>query len=167
MLKCPKCGHENRPGTFSCEKCFWLLDGEKETIKVSDELRQELSTAYLSYHGNSIELELPPDALQLHFESTHKSVTLMPNDKPYLIGRSNTTNSFLNVDLTPHKGEELGVSRRHATLYRVREGWFIEDLGSTNGTWINEHRLGTNERYIVQSGDILQFGLLIVQVQIR
>jgi len=166
MIKCQKCGHENRPGTFSCDNCSWLLDDGMETIKVSDELRQEINSAYNTQHHHNPNIALPPQALRLTFESTHKSITLSPNNKPYLIGRRNATNSFLSVDLTAHNGDELGVSRRHATLYQVKEGWYIEDLGSTNGTTINDHRLGKKERYIVQSGDLLQFGLLIAQVEI-
>jgi diguanylate cyclase (GGDEF)-like protein len=30
------------------------------------------------------------------------------------------------------------VSRRHARVFRVEEQWFVEDLGSTNGSYIND-----------------------------
>jgi pSer/pThr/pTyr-binding forkhead associated (FHA) protein len=29
------------------------------------------------------------------------------------------------------------VSRRHATLKKAEATWTLEDLGSTNGTWVN------------------------------
>lgn len=167
MLKCPQCGHENRPGTFCCDNCLWLLSDEgSDTIKVSEELRQELNTAYDSYHAHNLETHLPPQALRMVFETSSKSITLLPKDKPYLIGRRAQTNSYLTIDLSPHNAEDLGVSRRHAMLYMSKKQWFIEDLGSTNGTFINEHRLGKKERYIVQGGDLLQFGLLTALVQI-
>jgi len=166
MLKCPKCGHDNRPGTFSCDNCSWVLDDGLETIKVSDELMQELSSAYSLRHIHNPDIKLPPQALRLVVEASHKTITLMPNEKPYLVGRRTATNSYLNVDLSVHNGEELGVSRRHAILYQTEEGWIVEDLESTNGTIINDHRLGKKELYIIQTGDLLRFGLLAMQVQI-
>jgi hypothetical protein len=34
-----------------------------------------------------------------------------------------------------------GVSRRHARLYHGPKGWMLEDLGSTNGTWLEGARV--------------------------
>ena len=45
------------------------------------------------------------------------------------------------------------VSRRHARLMYSDDAWTIEDLGSTNGTWINERPLGRGEKRPVKEGD--------------
>ena len=45
------------------------------------------------------------------------------------------------------------VSRRHAI---VRDGPVIEDLGSTNGTWVNGRRIAAAEP--LHHGDVVQFG---------
>lgn len=50
---------------------------------------------------------------------------------------------------------ESSVSRRHAELRRVREGWLVVDRGSTNGTWVNGRRVA---RAHVGDGDELQLG---------
>jgi hypothetical protein len=42
------------------------------------------------------------------------------------------------------------VSREHAAIVREGEGWFIEDLGSSNGTWLRRERI-TRRR--VEDGD--------------
>jgi pSer/pThr/pTyr-binding forkhead associated (FHA) protein len=52
--------------------------------------------------------------------------------------------------------DERTVSRRHAALRRVENGWLLEDLGSTNGTRINGKRV--MKRVRVTSGDLLGFG---------
>jgi diguanylate cyclase (GGDEF)-like protein len=49
-----------------------------------------------------------------------------------------------------------GVSRRHARLAQQSDGsWLIEDLGSTNGTWVNEERVASR---VLQDGDQLGVG---------
>jgi hypothetical protein len=47
------------------------------------------------------------------------------------------------------------VSRRHAEVERVEDGWMVRDLHSENGTWVNGERIW--ERRIVD-GDEVQFG---------
>jgi len=48
------------------------------------------------------------------------------------------------------------VSRLHARLDRVADGIRVEDLGSTNGTWVNGERLKGPR--VVRPGDDLRFG---------
>ncbi len=49
------------------------------------------------------------------------------------------------------------ISRRHAHLYLVDDTIFIEDLNSTNGTFVNGDRLEEHARQL-QDGDIVAFG---------
>ncbi len=42
------------------------------------------------------------------------------------------------LDLEPHGGSQAGVSRQHARIYRAGGRWYLEDLNSTNGTFVNE-----------------------------
>ncbi|TAK13217.1 MAG: FHA domain-containing protein [Anaerolineae bacterium] len=48
------------------------------------------------------------------------------------------------------------VSRKHAHLVRVAEGYALEDLGSTNGTFINEVRI--NGQVMLQPGQMVRMG---------
>lgn len=47
------------------------------------------------------------------------------------------------------------VSGVHALLQQTQTGWWIEDLGSTNGTWINGKRINTS---LLLPDDVLQIG---------
>lgn len=56
------------------------------------------------------------------------------------IGRWDADNGiFPDVDLDAHD-TDAKVSRRHARIVRRNGGYFIEDLGSTNGTYVNRGR---------------------------
>jgi FHA domain-containing protein len=42
------------------------------------------------------------------------------------------------------------VSREHAAIVRAEDGWWIEDLGSANGTWFQQQRV---QRRRIDDGD--------------
>jgi predicted component of type VI protein secretion system len=52
--------------------------------------------------------------------------------------------------------EDPEVSRRHAEVRPAEGAVEVEDLGSTNGTWVNENRIGGPTR--VAQGDIIRIG---------
>jgi pSer/pThr/pTyr-binding forkhead associated (FHA) protein len=56
------------------------------------------------------------------------------------------------------------VSRHHATLTLAEDGAWIEDVGSTNGTFVNGAPLSRDSRNRVQDGDTLKFGSVTVRL---
>jgi hypothetical protein len=54
--------------------------------------------------------------------------------------------------------EEDSVSSRHAIIRHEGGRWWVEDLGSTNGTFVNDLRV--SGRTPLQHGDIVQVGLV-------
>jgi pSer/pThr/pTyr-binding forkhead associated (FHA) protein len=59
----------------------------------------------------------------------------------FLIGRGK------HCDLIINSGK---VSREHAAITREGSTWFIEDLGSSNGTWYDKRRISRRQ---IQEGD--------------
>jgi pSer/pThr/pTyr-binding forkhead associated (FHA) protein len=53
-------------------------------------------------------------------------------------------------------------SNLHARLFRLDGDLWAEDLGSTNGTWVNTVRIG--ERTRLEKGDLLQVGGTVFEV---
>jgi pSer/pThr/pTyr-binding forkhead associated (FHA) protein len=51
--------------------------------------------------------------------------------------------------------DDVTVSRNHALLVRRRDGLYIDDLGSLNGTYVNRHRI---ESHLLDDGDEIQIG---------
>lgn len=51
--------------------------------------------------------------------------------------------------------DNLAVSGEHAALQVIGQDYFIEDLNSTNGTYINEQKI---KRQILKNGDTVEIG---------
>src|SRR5205809_883272 len=75
--------------------------------------------------------------------------------------------THLNVDLEPYCGRERGVSRIHAVIRRAEDGFMVEDLMSSNGTWLNGTALRPFTPRRLKSGDRLRLGLLEITVYFR
>lgn len=58
------------------------------------------------------------------------------------------------------------ASRRQFMLRRTPAGWEVRDLDSTNGTYVNGHRLRPNQAHILVPGDRLAVGSLSFTVQV-
>lgn len=56
------------------------------------------------------------------------------------------------------------VSARHARLYFHQSQWWLEDLNSTNGTYLNDERLTTPA--VIVSGDEIRCGEKTFRVEI-
>lgn len=56
------------------------------------------------------------------------------------------------------------VSRSHGIFIPVANHWFYKDLGSTNGSWLNERRLAPDTFQIIRPGDLLQIADCLLQV---
>ncbi|MBZ0101071.1 MAG: FHA domain-containing protein, partial [Thermoanaerobaculia bacterium] len=58
--------------------------------------------------------------------------------------------------------EDRAVSRRHARLEQAVDGWWIEDLGSRGGTWLNGRAITRRQR--LTDGDRLGIGQSVLAV---
>lgn len=52
------------------------------------------------------------------------------------------------------------ISRQHAILLSCGSVWLCQDVGSTNGSWINGLKLPVNQWHLLRSGDDLQLANL-------
>jgi pSer/pThr/pTyr-binding forkhead associated (FHA) protein len=76
----------------------------------------------------------------------------VPVDRPWLVvGRGRGADLVL---------AEATISRAHAAFGFDAEGFFVQDLGSTNGTLVNGER---QKRVRLASGDEIQMGKLLLR----
>lgn len=82
-----------------------------------------------------------------------------------LIGRSDPVTGIMpDIDLTP-VDTSRSVSRRHAKIVRQGDGYAIlEEVGTVNGTFVNEQRIPTGVPVPIVHGDQLKIGLIQMRV---
>ena len=68
---------------------------------------------------------------------------------PFTIGKLESSSDAVLPEST--------ISRMHARIYEQEEGFFLEDLNSTNGTFLNESRLPAYRKMPLKEGDHLRF----------
>ncbi len=86
----------------------------------------------------------------------------------YLIGREDPVSGiYPEVDTTRSNGDAAGVSRRHAELIQQGSQWFLLDLNSTNGSFVNNQRVAPHTRHPLQPGDQIRLGKWVGAFQVQ
>ena len=109
----------------------------------------------------SVDITEPPDPekmanIILKLTQTGQEFSIV-NQAELTVGRARK-NEIPTIDLTPYGGRQAGVSRQHGRLLHKDNQWFVEDLSSTNGTFVNGAKIPPHHFIPVQKGDTLRFG---------
>ncbi|MDX9953603.1 MAG: FHA domain-containing protein [Anaerolineae bacterium] len=164
-IVCPSCQHVNLPGTLFCLQCGTYLPsgGPLRTEQFPDQHPQRAKPR----GGDEAEDEQQALGIEVEVLRTHRKV-LLSADSEILVGRLDAAHGvFPELDLTADSGLEHGISRRHARMYTRHGKWYIEDLDSTNGTFVNDERLTAYLPYVVGDGDILTLGTLGLRINFQ
>jgi serine/threonine-protein kinase len=138
MVYCGFCGGRIAYDDVYCAHC-----GQRQPLAVaSAALKSARATAKLVVMGTT-ELD---SSFQLHKENS-------------LVGRSDPHSQiFPEVDLSKFD-PQTKISRRHARIFRKGDVYLVEDLGSVNGTVLNDAlRLAPHQPRALESGDKLRLG---------
>ncbi|TES93380.1 MAG: FHA domain-containing protein [Anaerolineales bacterium] len=104
------------------------------------------------------------EAVALYFLDTGQVLDL-ENDREYTLGRLYEGQPVVpDIDLTPFKAYEWGISRLHSSINTSTDHVTVKDLGSSNGTWHAGERLEPNVPITLQHGDIFLLGKLRIQI---
>jgi pSer/pThr/pTyr-binding forkhead associated (FHA) protein len=103
---------------------------------------------------------LPPGSFAL-FVMDFEEPIVLKNQPKIVIGRdTQMLNTATTLDLSRYGDLALGISRHHAQIHYADEIYSVEDLGSTNGTWLNRRRLNPGQTYPLHNDDQLWLGPL-------
>ncbi len=158
---CLNCNTRYRPDDLYCGVCGCILphalNAERTyhvTVRQEQPVDVQWGTAYFHAHAH----------LYLRPENGDQVIPISFSSPMVILGRQTITEP-VDIDLGPFGGIELGVSRRHAQISRLRDGLEIADLNSSNGTFLNRDRLVPGRAYPLRNRAVLQLGKLVLRVQ--
>lgn len=141
---CGQCGQKLKPENHFCANCG--APCKTGTPSTSASVPSALSASLVLIGANK------------------QPISFIISKDNNLVGRLDTNRGiFPDIDLSPYD-KEGKISRRHAVIHRANDKYTLEDLGSTNGTTINDSdRLEPKKVYEIKSGDDVQLGELAMK----
>ena len=164
---CPVCKHKNELEAVVCDSCGAALDdpfadpGAKTKTTDMPAVSPERMRAWAID-----ETGVPVTGIAVYLEGAFSPAHI--DSRPeFVLGRKVEGTSESLLDLAPFGGYHLGLSRRHAVIRRTEQGYELIDLGSVNGTWLNNERLVPHQGYPLTSGSHLRLGSMRLYVLYR
>lgn len=190
MIACDRCNTENLDGSQYCDECGAPLGAngsapkfsseeiassssvdrmmsESPEVAADSEVSQESVNKGNGKRRDAV-LDLDDAHAKLVIERGRSAGKQFPlSDDESQIGRWDADGGiFPDVDLDADD-PEAKVSRRHARIMRHDNQYFVEDLGSTNGTFINRgRRLLPGDRQPLRDGDEIIVGKTFLRFHI-
>lgn len=158
---CPSCGATNPAGEAFCSSCGASLQGAPAPVQTPP----PAPAAPSEPPQPAPAAPAAPEALQarLIVEANNQEFDLSGKDN-ITVGREDAvSNIYPDVDLTPHGGEEGGVSRLHAHIFVENGQYMVEDENSTNFTFLNRQRLAAKTPTPLHDNDELRFGRVLLR----
>lgn len=180
MLLCSNCGTKNPSSSQFCDECGAKLGKaqdprnsladyvppSKAPFTVSREIRKVESLD--QPRSNGISQTGAMNAALVIERGGNQGTEFKLTGTEAIVGRWDADNGvFPEVDLDIHDGEAK-VSRRHARIKLLEGQYVVEDLGSTNGTYINRgRRLLPGMPQPISDGDELIVGKTFLRFRVK
>lgn len=168
MQTCPSCGAQNPAGEAFCSNCGANMLGTPAPAAVDATAAPAAPAAMPAPDVSAAPVmpaatAAPALVARLIVEADNQEFDLSGKDN-VTIGREDAvSNIFPDVDLTPHGGEEGGVSRLHARIFVENGQYMLEDENSTNFTFLNRQRLAGKTPTPLHDNDEIKLGRVLLR----
>ncbi len=164
---CSACGFKNLPGETFCERCGVQLAPVQSLPPIAPRLipGSQITKPPIAVFpsGTSQEVYQTQPGKPV-IQGQNFTIPIPAGRVEILIGRVDQDQAiYPDIDLAPFGGEMAGVSRQHARLIIQGKQFFLEDLYSTNFTFLNHQKLKPGIQFPLKSGDKVEFGKMQVE----
>jgi hypothetical protein len=175
MIQCPQCGESVQDDAVFCGNCGYNLQQNKTSVEIPEipVVIESEKTEQLEVNQWIQESEKPPLKIEsevqqeikvepispttfLHHVQTEQNLELPKDAKVVYLGRPNKETPP-DIDVSALPNSDI-VSRVHAHICLEDDGYYLEDMGSANGTYVNGQRLLQGDRYRLTPGDRFSLG---------
>src|SRR5258706_2872234 len=132
---------------------------KQEVENPSLQTKQLRGTAALDYIAGA-----PRNDTIIIFVEGHREPIGAVVSPQVMLGRQGGKTNRTYIDLGSHGSFDKGGSRNHASIKQVNKRFMIEDMGSSNGTFVNGRGLKPHEVYPITNGDEVRLGELRMHV---
>lgn len=139
---CPSCREKNPVDEMMCINCMAdisnipIVDEELSKINETPEDSSKIETSQEASNTDMTVVEVPKITLR----GKNFIIEVFSGD---IVGRHEKGKEYI--------GEYKTVSRKHAKFFKQAGSWYVEDLGSTNGVYVNGRRINSPE--VIKKGD--------------
>ncbi|WP_062381061.1 FHA domain-containing protein FhaB/FipA [Demequina pelophila] len=111
------------------------------------------SRAATGIRAGSISTQNPAEAHLAVTAGPLKGTTIPLGQAPVLVGRASTCTLVIDDDY---------CSAKHCRVFLDAERWMVEDLGSTNGTYLGNHKV--TDPVPFREGDVIRIGATALEL---
>jgi hypothetical protein len=173
-MQCPNCKHWNEAGARFCEECGFELTAVSADAEAVMSIQPD-NAAPAAIPSSPHEVPPPPPQTLVAPDASAAPTTPYTGARLILdatgsifklgdaavIGREDAT---LHIDFDGYPDGKY-VSHRHAQIVKMNDKYFIEDLGSSNHTYVNGIKLAEGQSEPLDNGDKIRFGKIEVTYQ--
>ncbi len=158
-MQCPNCQHWNEPGSRFCEECGTELTEQNAAsaqVSVRSAVPADVAPAVPLQDlipANPPATAAPYTGARLVLQSTGSIFRL---SDAAVIGREDPS---LQIDLDGYPDGQF-ISHHHAQVTKINDKFYVEDLGSSNHTWVNDLKLAQGQSEPLKDGDVIRLGKL-------
>ncbi|BAJ64629.1 MULTISPECIES: FHA domain-containing protein [Anaerolinea] len=114
-------------------------------------------------------LVLIKDDLQLQTESflqTEGGKKIPIKSRKTILGRNDPNNGiYVDIDISSLAEKPSIISREHAKIEQDENNFYLVDLKSKNGTKLNGQWLTPQQKYLLNDGDVIEFGKSAIKLK--
>jgi hypothetical protein len=169
MILCPNCLHKEIVGALFCSECgaqLIYMDGIPTSSIPPSTLQEPPMELPPKPESKSYPTSYPEIHISLNLINSGEILNLGDRNE-ITLGRISEGQPIIpDIDLSPYKAYEAGVSRMHASI-KIKDQVWVTDLGSVNGTYINDKKIAPHIAHPLKHGDIITLGKFKIQIQFQ